>query len=367
MVHPLPRRSATTTGARIVSSLIPLQIDPSDSEKFSNITAYMNSLFAPDVRPESVITSAMTSGATHAWYSDQNSAALILRSWLAQWQYHEGDTSHPGYDHDAHKRCPSTDATLIGFLADYIKQHGLILAKPDVSATSSYVTDDDGNQLRVYSTTGWKVKHFINSDGTWNYGEVTSNDPLQYGDGSDQDDTVVSFLHWLMLGAHFVVPSENSDQKNGNGFTSFKDAFLDANLTARRTVTSHYASVTNTSCLNYLDIEEDAEPSYEPLIASFVLGFTTFSDGNTFFQLEGWPLAYIPVGGRHNADYQAYKNTLWNISTFGSCLYSERRSTPIFIAKTQFDLTMHTDTMMPHYDGAGSHQGWMHTNLLVTG
>lgn len=349
-----------------MSSLVPLQIDPSDSEQFSNITDYVNSLFNSDVRQQSVITSAMTDGDTHTWYTDQNSASQILRSWLAEWQHCQGDTDHPGYDHDAHKRCPATDAKLIEFIANYIKQHGLLMAKPDVSPTGDYITDGDGNRLRVYSTTGWQVKHFI-TNGVWNYGEVTSDDPLQYGDGSDDDDTVVSFLHWLMAGAHFVVPSDNSDQSNNNGFQGFKDALAASSLTTRATVTSHYATVVNTSCINYLDIEEDAEPSYEPLIASFVTGPTTDTGSNSFFQLEGWPLKYMPVAGRHNADYAAYQNTLWNISTYGSCLYSERRSTPIFIAKSQFDLTVHTDTMMPHYNGAGSHQSWMHTNLLVAG
>lgn len=345
-------------------SVIPLQVDSNDSEKFSNITAYVNSLFTSDVRRESVITSAMTSGETHVRYTDENSASLVLGSWLAEWQHCQGDTDHPGYDHDAHKRCPATDAKLIAFLADYIKQHGLLMAKPDLTPTSSYITDGEGNQLRVYRTTGWQVKHFI-TDGKWNYGEIANNDPVQYSAGSDADDTVVSFLNWLMLGAHFVVPSENGDQKNNDGFQGFKDALSTSSLVTRATATSHYAKVMNTSCINYLDIEEDAEPSYEPLIASFVAGPTNDFGSNSFFQLEGWPLKYNPTGGRHNADYAAYGNTLWNISTYGSCPYSEKRSTPIFIAKSQFDLTMHTDTMMPHYDGAGSHQSWMHTNLLT--
>ena len=50
-----------------------------------------------------------------------------------------------------------------------------------------------------------------------------------------------------------------------------------------------------------------------------------------------------PRAERHNATDAAYLNTLWNISTYGSCPYSEKRSTPIFIAKSQFDLTMHTN------------------------
>lgn len=345
-----------------MSSLVPLQIDPDDSTKFSNITAYMNSLFNSDVRQQSVITDAMTSGETRAFYTDQNSASLILQSWLSQWMYGQGDTDHPGYNSHARKRCPSTDASFINFLANYIKKHGLLMAKPSITATGGYLMDDDGNELAGYSTTGWEVKHFI-TNGSWNYGEIVSSNPLSYDAGSDDDDTVISFLNWLMLGAHFVVPSVASDQENGDDFQSFCDALSGSSLTTRATATSHYARILNTSCINYLDIEEDAEPSYEPFIASFVAGPTTDFGGNSFFQLEGWPLKHSPSDGRHSADYDAYQSTLWNISTFGACPYSERRSTTVFIAKTQFDLTMYRDTMMPHYDGAGSHQSWMNTDL----
>ncbi|HEX6041075.1 hypothetical protein [Longimicrobium sp.] len=339
-------------------SVIPLQVDPHDSEKFSNITAYVNSLFSADVRSESVINSAIAHGQLHAWYTDQNSASLILRSWLAQWQHSQGDTDHPGYDHDAYERCPVSDGYLIDFLATYIKQHGLLMAIPDLVDTGSV-----SNGLEVYQTTGWRVKHFM-TDGVWNYGQITGNNPLQYSASGDIDDTVVTFLRWLMSGAHFVVPSENDDQLNGNGFPGFTEVFSTAGLTTRRTFTSHYATYVNASCLNFLNIEGDTEPASEPLIASFVTGPTTDLGSNSFFQLEGWPLESI-TGGRHNADYAAYQATLWNISTYAACPYSERRSTPIFIAKSQFDLSIQQATNMPSYKGAETAQEWMHTDLLV--
>ena len=47
----------------------------------------------------------------------------------------------------------------------------------------------------------------------------------------------------------------------------------------------------------------------------------------------------VGLGGtnkRHSADYDTHTKTLWNFSTFGACAYSEKRSTPIFLAAEQF-------------------------------
>jgi hypothetical protein len=347
-----------------VETLVPLAIDPHDSDKFWNIPDFMNSLFFEDVRDPSVITDAIAAGSTRTLFVDDNSAALILRSWLAAWQHSQNDP----YDSHEYARCPKTDRKLIAFLAGYIKDHDLRMVKPKLTATDDYEPGDHGARLRVYYNAGYESLHFL-SGGEWNYGEVHSNDPLQISKGSYAEDTVVNFLFRMMCGTHFVVPSTKGDQKDGNGFTSFQTAFSNASLTERRTLTSHYAGlVANTSCLNYLDIEKDEEPSSNPLIAAFVLGPTTdLGGGNTFFQLEGWPIrGGNPLSGRHKQDFDTYKATLWNISTFGACAFSEKRSTPIFLARSKFDTTIHSDTQMPHYDGAGSKQGWMHTNLLTT-
>jgi hypothetical protein len=345
-----------------MSGLVPLEIDPSNSQQFSNVPAFVDSLFDPAVRASSTITSASDAGKLNASFADDNSAGLILRSWLAAWQHAQGDTSAPGYDSDAYHRCPSTDRSFITWLSGYIKKHGLVLAKPKLTPLDEW-ENDDGNRWRIYSNSGYKAKSFL-TNGVWNYGEVTSNSPLQIGAGPYPTDTVVNFLYWMLYGAHFVVPSDDDDQTDGNGFTGLKDDFISSGLTTRQTWTSHYAKVVNTSCLNYLMITGQEEPSNGPLIASWVVGPTTDFGSNSFFQLEGWPVGGSSTGERHGADFDAHEATLWNISTYGACVYSEKRSTTCFLAHSKFDLTIHTDTMMPHYAGAGSHQSWMHTELV---
>jgi hypothetical protein len=207
------------------------------------------------------------------------------------------------------------------------------------------------------------------SNGAWNYGEMTSSGPSK---GPYPADTVSYFLYKLMFGAHFVVVSDDDDLHDGdNGFQGFKEAFLAAGLAEKGTASSHYTGTwndtlhgLNTSCLAYLDIDQESEPSTNPFIAAFMLGETTDLDTNAFFQLEGWPLNDSGGGARHGADYDSSLDTLWNFSTFGASAYSEKRCTPLFLTRTTFSLTIQSDTHMPHYNGAGSKQNWMHTELL---
>jgi hypothetical protein len=93
------------------------------------------------------------------------------------------------------------------------------------------------------------------------------------------------------------------------------------------------------------------------------------ADSNTFIQLEGWQnhLPYVLPGTnkRHSADYATHKATLWNFSTFGACAYSEKRSTPIFLAGSGFSTALNTTTHMPLYNGALGSESWMNPNLLA--
>ena len=60
-----------------MSGLVQLEIDPSDSEKFSNVLTFVDSLFDPTVRTSITITSASDDGQTRAGFADDNSIALI--------------------------------------------------------------------------------------------------------------------------------------------------------------------------------------------------------------------------------------------------------------------------------------------------
>ena len=65
-----------------------------------------------------------------------------------------------------------------------------------------------------------------------------------------------------------------------------------------------------------------------------------------------------PGGARHNADYQANESLYWNFSTYGASVYSEKRSTPIFLANANFNLAINPATGMPTYTGAATLQDW---------
>ena len=344
--------------------LVPLQVDPDNADRFSNIPAFVDSLFDPDVRTLAPAQAAVDAGDANFLYCDDNSASLILQSWLAAWQQSVGDS----YDAHAYNRCPSGDRTVIAFLASYIKSHSLQMAVPDLDATDQYYTID-GHSLRQFRNNGYSWRPFIGSNGHWNYGEIYSSDPLRLSNGSDPDDTVVSFLYHFLRGAHFVVASTDGDQSNGNGFNTFLDAFVDA-CTCQSTVSSHYADHVNLTCQTYPAISGESEPtSHSPLVIACMSGDTTvnYTDDhqNSFFQHEGWPAQGLTGGDRHMDDYDHHKATLWNFSTYGGCAYSEKRCAPLFLGRSTFSLSLHSDTKMPHYDGARTKQGWMQTDLMT--
>lgn len=343
--------------------LVRLQVDPTDSDRFSNTQAFIDSLFDPDVRTLAPVQAAVAAGETNFLYCDDNSASLILQSWLAAWQYAVNDP----YDAHAYNRCPASDRVAIAFFANYIKSHTLQMAVPDLDATDEYFPID-GHSLRQFRNNGYRWRPFLTSNGHWNYGTIVSDDPLQLSNGSYADDTVLSFLRHLLLGAHFVVPSTNSDQSNGDGFGTFLNAFVDA-CACKSTVSSHYADHFNLTCQTYPYITGETEPSNGPLVIACMSGDTTtsYTDNhqNSFFQHEGWPAQGVTGGDRHMQDYDHHKATLWNFSTYGGCAYSEKRCAPLFLGRSTFSLTLHSDTKMPHYDGAGSKQGWMQTDLMT--
>lgn len=346
-----------------MGALVPLQVDPHDADRFSNIQAFVDSLFDPDVRTLTPAQDAVTAGRANFLYCDDNSAALILQSWLAAWQQWAGD------DHDVHayNRCPESDRRAIGFLASYIKTHTLKMAVPDLDATSDYYTIDD-HSLRQFKNHGYSWRPFFTDSGDWNYGVISSSSPLRLDKGDDEEDTVVSFLNHFLRGAHFVVPSTDGDQSNGSGFNPFLLAYEVA-LPCDATVSSHYAEHVNLTCQTYPSISGESEPDTGPLVIAFMSGNTTATmtdrHQNTFFQHEGWPAQGLHGGHRHMGDYDNHKATLWNFSTYGGCAYSEKRCAPIFLGLSTFSLKLHSDTKMPHYDGAGSKQDWMQTDLMT--
>ena len=271
----------------------------------------------------------------------------------------------------------------MAILANYIKAHRLSLALPTLTSTGQ---TESGTHRYAYENTAYGHEPFFDSSNRWYYGEIDSSGNAHKG--SYDKATVANFLYYFFYGAHYVIPSTAHDN-GGTGFQSLYSSIQSTftpiytgsgvppawNTGPWRTgvINSHYVATSsgghqlwfNSSGMDYLDIQSDAEPSSNPLIAAMLVGVTSDgTDTNTFLQLEGWQ-EHGTGGGWHGADYDAHEDTLWNFSTFGASVYSEKRCAPLFLYGPNFSLKIQSDTHMPHYVGAGSKQNWMRTDLLI--
>ncbi len=323
----------------------------------SNKAAFVNSLFDSDVRDPSQngLGSAIDGGALRFPYADGGSEALMLGAWNAAWQAYLGAPFDPA----ALARCPQQDVAGIGFLAGYIAANPVDLCVP--ALTFDHL--DPASELAVYRDAGYQRLTF-------------GKDPTGLA-------TVATFLQLLYFGAHIVAISSSRD--GGSEVADLSDALSDSKLPlATDVVSSHYGGSAFLTGRYYAapggptpglrDTEifaTSAPPGNEPLLFSILVGVTASTHRNCFLQLEGWPAqrAISPPGGqRHNADYVANEQTLWNFATYGASVFSEKRSTPIFLANRTFDLTLHADTGMPYYWGANAGNigdGWMHPQLVI--
>jgi hypothetical protein len=333
----------------------------------SNKADFINSLFSDSVRDPSQnqLQPQIQAGSLTYAYADPASCGLILNAWLAGWQSVTG--GHP--DQSALAHCPGQDLALLTFLSGYVNTNDLDLCVPQLTL--------DGfskKNLAVYANTGYQRVSFINPGGAWQYGTFDANGALA---SDPAQSTVARFLQLLFYGAHIVTISSSKD--GGDHVADFRDHLTKTLPHRNDLVSSHYGCAAADSGRYYFpqgapgDGHNDVEsmsptspPGDEPLLFAFLAGITALTHMNGFCQLEGWP-AQLAGGKRHNADYQANSNTLWNFSTYGASAYSEKRSTPVFLAKSNFDLKLHSKTGMPYYWGANSGNvgaSWMHPELV---
>lgn len=325
-----------------------------------NKAAFVNSLFTTQVRDAGVnqLDPDIAAGALKYDYADSNSQSLILGGWLAAWQYLAGLP----YDPAAAQRCPEQDLQFLQWFVPYIADNQLCLAMPTLSL------EPGGASPPIYRSTGYTASPFV-SAGTWN------------------QDTVQRFLGLLYYGAHIVVVCASADRNGGNAVANLGSALSASGLPTRHDLyNSHYGlsggllgtyyapQGAPTPSLSQRDVETFASsspPGQEPLIFSLLTGPTAATDPNYFLQLEGWPaqdvLLPTPGGARHNADYQANISLYWNFATYGACVYSEKRSTPVFLCNSAFNLAIDPSTGMPSYVGATELEDWMNPGLIVQG
>lgn len=326
---------------------------PALDPAFSNTQTFIPALFDPDIRSAAAVQPFIAKGELDCAFQTADSASLLMNSWLAAWQSAQGDL--PADGEAAYNRCPLQDRQLIAFISNYIKGNPFSLCIPTLSLNGF-----NGEGLAVYRNSGY-VRHPFTTNGRWDYGT-----------GEAGTGAVSTFLSLLMSGAHMVVINQSSDLGGDKSVPSFLSDFSD---TKKNGLTisndpgnSHYTAGTNTNGKYYLKINDDKEPPTDPLICAFLACSTSAWIGkndNTFIQMEGWQATIVGPNKWHMADYAAYNATLWNFSTYGACPYSEKRSTPVFIATSDFSLECDQETGMPLYDGAGSLQDWMNPALVV--
>lgn len=314
---------------------------------YSNISNFIDSLYDSDVRSLEPIKSAMKSSRFKASFSSE--IEKIINLWLTVWKEIQGNTDR---SHNSNG-CPNSDKNLITFLSNYLKKNRLSMFIPEIN-NKGFIDEDKP----IYELSGYQRKNFLTND-NWNY-----------------DCTVRQFLELLIHGAHFVVIHNRKDLPDDSSVSSFWEDFKSDSLIRQQIYRdlpghSHYTSHININGRYYpsLSITQETAPNPSPLILAFLVGLTvsdiiTGSDYETFFQLEGWASPHF----RHMVDYDIHQRTLWNISTFGSCAYSEKRGTAIFLAPETFlkveNYKPDPTLIMPPYIGAKTPQHWLRNDLI---
>jgi hypothetical protein len=337
---------------------VPLSADPYGSS--NNAQDFLNQLFDDNRNPSTMRSGALlppmfdqtTIPYAPADFSGGQIASTLVPILLDVWN----NTDTPP---------PTPDSALLNFLASYIQggegQSPMTLWIPILS----YVNN---TEPAVYTLNGYH-EFQLYSQGAWN----TTN--------------LRAFLTLLVGGAHMVAISAYNDLNlqgiSTSASRSLYEAFRNSGLPQRGDLAnSHYASW-HTAGGNVTGeyagtVDGEWAPPACGLLVSLLFGRTVngmstdTGQYNTFMQLEGWP-AHGTGGTRHMADYDAYQQTLWNISTFGAIPYSEKRATTVFLAPPGWTPTNYQTTGMMPYVGAyatGSTsdptpQSWLNTTTFV--
>jgi hypothetical protein len=322
-----------------------------------SIEPFINSLFDSDVRTQKVVVDAAQSNRDVVSFADPASRKIILESWLAAWKVTAKADPGPYFDY-----IRPYDQQLIDFLAGYIESWNLSLCtrKLDVSSLTS---DPKASGIPFYKLTGYTARPFI-VNGKWSFGTFDANG-VSNGDG-----TVAAFLWLLFHGAHFVVPNNDGAQPPMQRFDKAFDAAIKSSDRSACPGDSHYGHAFAGADEYYLDVDDDV-PESKPFFLALLVGDTAGGDdANGFLQLEGWQAQGehgIYGGPRHSGDLAIHEHTIWNISTYGASAYSEKRCTPVFLARSAFKLHIDSATHMPKYKGAETPQSWMEPGFITAG
>lgn len=334
---------------------VPLSTDPYVLANNNNCQDFVNSMFGPNMRSPALVQERYNQNEWPFRPADFTGGQLprVVEVLTKVWMGEIGSGS--------------TDQQILDFLKNFIAgpqlQDSLLMWVPIISYQQN--TDPSVYLLEEYS--GAPFTMTVGGTPAWDRQRVSS------------------FLTLLVSGAHFVSISADLDFTNENQTNPGRDlyqAFRNSGLSQRGDLgNSHYHGTApfNTTGEYYLDISGETCPPYLGLLVSLLFGRTVNSTSdtqgtyNTFMQLEGWPAHGVSGGDRHAADYDAYKQTLWNISTYGAAVYSEKRAATVFLAPQGWFPSMYTVTGMMAYVGAyatgtypnGHPQSWVDTSLAL--
>lgn len=305
------------------------------NREFSNRAAFIDSLFDDDdVRSVDKLKPVVASGKLHASFAPSETGK-VLQLWQRAW---EGSQAERDGTKNA-VNCPPEDVALIAFLRHYIATNNLYLFVPQLKMVGMSAAD----------TPIYELSHYAKHD-------------------FSQHETVRYFLELLLFGAHFVAVHAPLDLPAGVVVSSLWQDFKASRLKRMEKHdpgNSHYAELLNICGQYYLHIDQNQAPDNSPFLLALLIDATVAeldcepARHNSFMQLEGWQAHLGLDNRRHMADFETHKVTLWNISTFGACAYSEKRGTAVFLAPEAWNPQPNNNTIMPPYVGAESLQKWL--------
>lgn len=319
----------------------------------NNCQDLVNSLFAKPVRSAVVVRAANApmdaQGLVPGADFSGGQVARLIQPWVAWW------VSGGGLPDGLPGALTRADAALLAALRGYVEKAAstgpMVLWVPQLR----WLPGAQPAQPAAYRLEGYRAWHFTDGQGAW------------------QPDAAAVFLALLLQGAHLVAIHADADLPAGASVQAFDDWFAATGLPRRKSIgNSHYAGVVNTTGRYYLEVAQNFAPRDCGLLLAFLYGRTVNSEligrgsYNTFMQLEGWQAG----ADRHNADYGIHVDTLWNISTFGASVYSEKRAGSVFLAPPLWQPQVYQTTRMMPYVGAyavseGQAQPWLHTELVA--
>jgi hypothetical protein len=332
---------------------------------YSNTHDFVQSMFATNARSVSKIFNApIPSNPTYPVnpaqpipftvpFCNTTSFQRLISLWTSLWQGGAAPQS-----------CLNSDRSMLMALAAYVQQHLPNLWVPNL--TFKGWQGAAANSMPVYYVNGYTQYQLWNGS-SWN------------------QNNLQVFLSYFALGAHNVLVLDPTNVNTATITPDFYDYCYDASSIQPNLEQgiwdSHYSGVGGqNSGMSYPStiITSDSVPNPSPLLCALligptvqpVFGFSPYDNGDNrcdFFQVEGWRQFGQATAGWHNADYTAYEDTLWNFATYGACAFSEKRGTALFLAPNGWVPQMQTDTVMPHYLGNLSLQGWEQWDLVALG